>query len=269
MSARAFLQKVLVEDVSGLELSFVTSLYTAILMLPVMAYYLYQSVPVSPAVWLSIAFVGASNGVALFLFFRALKIEDLSIASPLKQTIPLFVAILEPLFLATGYAVNVLTGAFLTVAGSYVVMFEGENYLEPLRRLVSPGALMALGSAFFFGIGSIAVKFIVSNIPVGFFLSLVFWFGALTLGAAVYSGKGIEMRNYWRRSFVYLAIVTAATQALIFYTIYLSTASEATILFRLSIVFNVLIGVFMFEEENLLYRMAGAVLIILGILFIV
>ncbi|MFB6145811.1 MAG: hypothetical protein ABEJ99_04905 [Candidatus Nanohaloarchaea archaeon] len=34
-SARSYLQKVLVEDVSGIELSFVKSLYTALVLLPV------------------------------------------------------------------------------------------------------------------------------------------------------------------------------------------------------------------------------------------
>lgn len=150
-SLKSYLQKYLVEDVSGLELSFIASLYTAILLLPLAVFYLFQGVTASYLTWVAMLFVGASNGVALILFFSALKIEDLSIASPLQQTIPLFVALLEPLVLATGYSINVLLGAVLTVAGSYLIMFQGSEFLKPLKRLGHRGPLMALGSAFFFG----------------------------------------------------------------------------------------------------------------------
>lgn len=268
-SVKAFLQKKLVEDVSGLELSFVASLYTALLMIPVAGFYLLNGVAPSITVWASIAFVGITNGVALLLFFSSLKIEDLSIASPLKQTIPLFVAFLEPLFLATVYSANILAGAFLTAAGSYVLMFEGDDFLRPLKLIGKRGPLMALGSAFFFAIGSIAVKYVVSNVPVLFFVSVVFWFSAATIGVAVYLRSDIEMTGYRGREYVYLGAFTALTQALIFLTIDLSSASEATILFRLSILFNVLIGFQLFDEENLYYRLLGAALIIAGIAFII
>lgn len=268
-SVKAFLQKKLIENVSGLEISFVTSLYTAIILLPLAAYYFFNGVSTSLPVWLAMGFVGASNGIALLLFFTALKIEDLSVASPLKQTIPVFVAVIEPLALATGYSLSVLSGAFLTAAGSYFVMFEGEDYLKPLKRLGHRGPLLALGSAFFFGIGAIAVKYVVSNVPIGFFLSIVFWFSAATLALGVYLRSGIDMKDYRGGEFVLLGVATAVSQALIFYTIDLSSASEATILFRLSIVFNVLIGFQLFDEEHLLYRLIGTVLIIAGIAFII
>lgn len=198
-----------------------------------------------------------------------MKIEDLSIASPLKQTIPLFVALLEPLFLATSYSISILSGAFLTVLGSYFIVFEGNNYTAPLKRMSNKGPLMALGSAFFFGLGAIAVKFVVTNVPVGFFLSIVFWFSAATIGIGVYHRSEIEIKDYTGREFVYLGLLTAVSQALIFYTIELSSASEATIIFRLSIVFNVLIGFQLFNEKNLFYRLLGTVFIIAGIAFVI
>lgn len=267
-SVKAFLQKKLVDD-SGLELSFITSLYTAILLLPIAGFYFIQGVNMSLPVWGAISFVGISNGVALLMFFTSLETEDLSIASPLQQTIPLFVALMEPLVLATGYSLNILSGAFLTVLGSYFVMFDGKDYTKPLKRIGSKGPLLALGSAFFFGIGAIAVKFVVSNVDVGLFLSLVFWFSAATIGLGVYFRSNIEMKEYRDMNFVYLGIATAASQALIFYTIDLSSASEATILFRLSIIFNVLIGFKLFNEEDLVYRMLGTLLVIAGIAFII
>lgn len=267
-SVKAFLQKKLVED-SGLELSFITSLYTAILLLPVAGFYFIQGVDVSLAVWGAISFVGISNGIALLMFFTSLETEDLSIASPLQQTIPLFVALMEPLILATGYSLNILSGAFLTVLGSYFVMFDGKDYTRPLKKIGSKGPLLALGSAFFFGLGAIAVKYVVSNVEVGLFLSLVFWFSAATTGLGVYFRSNIEMEEYRDMNFVYLGIATAASQALIFYTIDLSSASEATILFRLSIIFNVLIGFKLFNEEDLVYRMLGTLLVIAGIAFII
>ncbi|MFB6145812.1 MAG: DMT family transporter [Candidatus Nanohaloarchaea archaeon] len=202
-------------------------------------------------------------------FFTALKLEDLSIASPLRQTIPLFVAFLEPLFLSTVYSLSIISGALLTVAGSYVVMFEGDNYIKPLLKLKEKGAILAVASAFFLASGSISVKFVVNNIPVLLFLSIVFWVSAAILGLFTYTTRDIQMLEYRNPGLLYLAIVSAIGQGLIFLTIQLSTASKATILFRLSILFNILIGFNVLNEKNLYYRLLGGILIIAGIYFVI
>lgn len=57
-SFKAYMQKKLVGGTSGLELSFIASLYTAILLLPVAFYYYFlQGVSTSVSVWIAMLFV--------------------------------------------------------------------------------------------------------------------------------------------------------------------------------------------------------------------
>ncbi len=270
ISAKAYTLKRLSDAHTSLELGYISSLLATVLLLPAGLHgaAVYGAVPPAMVV-AAVVFVGLANTAGIYAFFEALQTTDLSVVSPLRQTLPVFVAVLEPLVLAQAYSPTILAGAVLATIGGYVTLAENTDPMEPLTRLTGRGPVLAVTSAFFLGVGAVAVKYVTSHIPITLFV--VPMFAVMTAGFAVVLRRedGLPAVGVLgRREFLILGIVTAAAQVLIFATIALSTASEATIVFRLSVLFNLFLGHRLLGEEHIVYRLAGSALILLGILVV-
>lgn len=268
ISAKAYILKRLSDAHTSLELGFVSSLLATALLVPVGIYGAVQAGAVpEPPVLAAILFVGLVNTAGAYAFFEALQTTDLSVVSPLRQTIPVFVAVLEPLVLPIGYSLAVLAGAALTTVGGYVTLAENTRPLEPLTRLTDRGPLLALTSALFLGSGAIGVKYVTGHVPIALFVTLMFAVMAAGFAAVLrWQGGALTAVRVVRRDLLVLGVATALAQVFIFATIALSSAARATILFRLSVLFNIGIGWRLLGEKHLGYRLVGSVLIMLGIL---
>lgn len=266
LSMRAYLQKRLSPGNTSLELAFISSAVAAVAALPFGLHALAGGTVPAPPVMAGVLFVAAMNGGGLYLFFRALHVEDLSVASPIRQTMPVFVAVIEPLVLAQAFRPVVLGGAVLAAAGGYLTVAEGRHPLEPLARLQEEGPLFALASAVLLALGAVGVKYVVSHIPALLFVSLLFLVMTLIFGVVLHrTGSVPRWQVVAERRYVLLGLVTLVSQVLIFITIDLSTAAQATILFRVSIPLNLLLGYHFLREGYLGYRLAGGALIIAGV----
>lgn len=266
LSMRSYLQKRLSPGNTSIELAFISAAVAAVAALPLGLHGLASGIVPGPRVMAGVLVVAAMNGGGLYMFFRALHVEDLSVASPLQQTVPVFAAVIEPLVLVQPFRPVVLGGAVLAAAGGYLTVAEGRDPLEPLTRLRDNGPLFALASAVLFALGAVGVKYVVSHIPAFLFVSLLFLTMTLLFGVLLHRRGNVPgWRTLTRRRYVLLGLVTLVSQILIFITIDLSTAAQATILFRISIPINVLLGYHLLREGHIGYRLAGGALIIAGV----
>lgn len=204
---------------------------------------------------------GACLAVGLWMFNKSLETTDLSISSPLQQTIPVFVVLIEPFIIdSINLDYNLLVIALTTVLGAYVVSLnKTDSILSPVYSLSRKGPLLAVGTAILFAVASVITSLTTQSVSVLWFLFI-----------EVISASVIITLIRWgwpsaNRNVVAYSILYSFNLGLSILTISVATASEATILFRLSLIINVLVGYKVYDEDDILIRIIGSVIIIIGI----
>lgn len=263
------LQKRLTFDYDGLALATITSILGFVFMLPVGVWYLATTeirftLPIAGA----LLFSGAANVVAIFVFLSALEREDLSVVGPLVQTTPLLVAVAEPFLLATAFDVGVLLGAVAAVVGAYVLLVDAESFLTPLARVTSPPALLALSAASIYAGVNIANRFIATQIPPLFYafsIYLLMAVGFVALRAGRSGWRSVPTRSLLAPRLALLGGLTALRTSVTYVAFSLAAAARVSIVLQTAIVLNVLAGGLLFGEQGILRKLAGAGLIVAGI----
>ena len=260
------LQKRLTADVDALRLSYVTSILGSLLLFPVALWVLAtQEVSATPTVVAGILVAGVTNVLALYAFLTALKQADLSVVSPLRQSTPLLVAVLEPLVLATAFGPGVVVGALAATLGGYVILAD-DSLRSPLARVTEPGPLLALGTAGLYAVASVAARFVVVRVPSLLFTFLLYVQMALAFGVLLRRRDGgLPTRVLGERRFLALGATTTLRSVLIFAAFALVAAAKATVVLRVSLVLTVLAGGTLFGEEGVGRRLVGAGLVVVGV----
>ena len=119
----------------------------------------------------------------LWLFNLSMKYCDLSVSSPLQQTIPVFVAFIEPLVLASqGYSLRVVLSAVLVVIGAYFITIK-DDFRTPIRNITGKGPLLAIISAILFAFASITTHHTTQFMPVLWYIVVQSATGLIVLTA--------------------------------------------------------------------------------------
>lgn len=206
------------------------------------------------------SFSGLLLGGALWAFNKSMETTDLSVASPLQQTIPVFVIVIEPLILSNlDYTLQAALAALVTTVGAYIVVIEPNSPLKPLKEITNSGPLLAVLTAVLLALNSIVSHSVTQSLSVWNFLLISTFCGFLILTLSRRKLPSLEVGN------LSYGLVYTGNLAFSILTLSLVVASTATVFFRLSLVLNVLVGFFVFNEENIIIRLIGSVVIILGV----
>ncbi len=224
--------------------------------------------------YLSVFITGILNVIAAILYFKALKTTDLSLSIPLLSFTPVFLILTSYLLLKELPGLFGIFGIFLIVIGSYVLNTTKNNrkMLAPIKSVINNrGALYMLIVAFIFSITSNFDKLVVKNSDPIFSSAIVFLFlGVSFLIISLFKAKKelINSKKYLSKflivgiilSMVAISINIAFTMQIVPYVISLK---------RLSILFSVFYGGLLFKEKNILRRIIGAIVMILGVILII
>lgn len=206
------------------------------------------------------SFSGLLLGGALWAFNKSMETTDLSVASPLQQTIPVFVIVIEPLILSNlDYTLQAALAALVTTVGAYIVVIEPKSPLKPLREITNSGPLLAVLTAVLLALNSIVSHSVTQSLSVWNFLLISTFCGFLILTLSRRKLPSLEVGN------LSYGLVYTGNLAFSILTLSLVVASTATVFFRLSLALNVLVGFFVFNEQNIIIRAIGSVVIILGV----
>jgi uncharacterized membrane protein len=217
---------------------------------------------------------GTLNVLALFQFMRALQASDLSLAIPFVSFTPIFLLFTSPLLvneLPTGQDV---AGILCIVAGAYSLQIQSppQGWLAPFRAMVSqPGPRRMLSVAMIYSVSSNFDKIGVQN------SSPLFW--SLSITTVMTIGFFSLFRLMARPSVapsiqsiigILLAIGFLQTLGLYFHNTALSEGDVASVIAikRTSILFAVLWGIMFFKEPQGKARLAGAALMVSGIVLL-
>jgi drug/metabolite transporter (DMT)-like permease len=238
-----------------------------------------QGMPLlGPGFWPALAVGGTLNGAAILLYMKAIKGADLSITVPLVTFTPLFMLVTSPLILGEFPNIFGIVGILLIVLGSYLLNYRQRHagLLAPFRALVEQkGARLMLGVAFIWSITANIDKIGVGN------SSPLFW-GASTSAVtslAVLPAVVGRARNRRRegapgspwqipRGLLLAGLFSGMTLIFQMSALQLTLVAYVISIKRTSVIMSVLFGHFLFKEKDVRERLAGAGVMLVGVIVI-
>ncbi len=266
-----FLDKRLLRKFGVFSLAAIVKIPPAVLLLIIS---LYKGIPaLGPDLLFAVTMTAGLNVIAAILLFKALKLEDLSLAAPIISFTPLFLIVTSWVILGEVPSDKGIIGIIFIVIGSYVLNIKGslKNILSPIRNLFSNKAvLFMLGVALLYSISSNFDKMVVLNSDTTFGHSLAYFLsGSILLIVALIKKDKIltPAKNNW-------GILIGAMIFVTLIPIAMNNAYELTIVpyaisvKRTSVIFAALFGFFFLKEKNVLPRLLGTVIMVIGVIII-
>lgn len=256
-----------------------------VLMLPLLWF---VGVPeIQPRFWLALTVGGSLNILAFTLYVRALKLADLSLTVPLVTLTPLFLLVTSPIIVQEQPTAADAVGVVLLVVGSYVLNLrspsvteegqtrERQGFWRPLRQMMqNPGSRLMLCVAFIWSITSNFDKIgVVNSSPLLWAIAL---FTVIAVGMVPFvffsphkkgQKKGSKLKAMLQ-SWQLLAVTGGFNAiAITFQMLALTMAPVAQVIAvkRMSALLSVLFGHFIFGEKGLRERLAGAAIMVSGV----
>lgn len=214
--------------------------------------------------------IGILNTTAYILFFKAIKASDLSIVAPITTFSPLLLLVTSPFIVGEfPNAVGIL-GIFIIVIGAYVLKFQDKSrgYLFPLKSLFNEtGARLMFGVVLVWSISANVDKIGVQN------SSPIMWAVAGHLSVAIFclpilfikSKPNIQNIKSSSRNLILIGLTNALAIICQMTALKLALVSYVIAVKRTSGLFNVLWGWLIFKEQDITERIAGSMIMILGV----
>ena len=265
------LMKTEAERFSALKTSFMVTFYALVFLAPYVVFRVYRSGFFFDAFSLFAAVVAGLFGTGkVWAGVRSFQEIDFSVAQPMKKLAPLFVVAGELVLIGLEPSFILLAGVFLLVAGSYVLMMESSDLLSPFRNIGDRGVQLAVLSAFFSAAGALSIRFASGGVPE--YLVTYLWYGSNLFGLCLmlWYWESLPSRELFvNRNFVAAGLLSSVAGILsVFLYAVASSVALVTAVFQSSVLFSVLIGGEIFSEENTLVRLAGAIIIVAGIIIL-
>lgn len=222
--------------------------------------------------WLILVLDCLPSALAAILSTKALM-SDLSTAVPMTAFTPLFMLLTGWLMLGevpNGFG---FVGVILIVAGVYILNIrERKNgWVSPFRALVKhEGPRLMLAASFIWSITGNLDKIAVQNSSPLFFAMAENILIALFIFPFVYKRIKRQKKEIRKEKFHLGAVVILSSLIVYFQMLAISQTLVIYVaaIKRLSIVFAILLGGVIFKEKDIKFKLAGGVIMVLGVLFI-
>lgn len=211
--------------------------------------------------------------ISNILYFRAIKLSDLSITVPMISFTPLFLLVTSPLIVGEFPGKWDIVGMLLIVFGSYILRIKNQykGYLAPLQALFrEDGPRFMLAVAVFWSFLSTLNKLGVQQ------SSPIFWaaLNSTVLATAMtpimlYKSQG--NLKLIPQNIVYLftiGLFQGLTVLCFMQAVQLTLVAEVVSVKRTSILFSALFGHLFLQEPGIKERMTGATIMLVGVIVI-
>jgi uncharacterized membrane protein len=249
-------------------------LFSTILFLPMFIYY-WPAVTISSVGWACIVATGILHAFYFWFMGAAYERGDLSLVYPLSRgSGPLFVPILAVAFLNEQLSIMGILGIALVVVGIYVIHLKDffvQSFLEPFRAMGGRASLWALCTGGTIAGYSLVDKVGVSMLNPPVYIYLMFVISLLLLSPYVFVKVRSDLKQEWKINKIQILIVgflDLFTYLMILFALQISKVSYVAAAREVSIVFSAFIGIVLLQEKNAPQKLAGSVLITLGVIFI-
>ncbi|MBI5045393.1 MAG: EamA family transporter [Candidatus Niyogibacteria bacterium] len=225
--------------------------------------------------WLALLISGGLNSLTTVLSMKAIKYSDLSVTVPMLAFSPAFLLITSPVILGETPTIIGVVGILLIVLGSYILNLQEKKngYLEPFKALLKEkGSRLMLLVAFIWSITSNFDKIGVQNsspilwaTAVNIFIVIVllpilWWINSPANQIKIFKDTKTLFLIGFFGALVSIFQMTAVNLILVSYVIAIK---------RLSIIFTTIAGYLFFKEQKLRERLAGAIIMLIGVVLII
>ena len=214
--------------------------------------------------------------LALILYVKALKLSPLGLTVPFLALTPLVLLVLPFLLLGERITPAGGAGVLLIAAGCYVLNVQsgGSGLMAPYRAILrEPGSLCMIGVAILYSFAAVLTKKAITDSSPLFFAGLypILLFICLT-PIALWKGRH-DLRHHGGAGLVRATLLPSLCTfgEILFGVIALSLTNVAYMIAvkRMSLLFGIIYGHFLFREERFRQHFAGGVLMVAGVALIV
>ncbi len=220
--------------------------------------------------WLALLIGGTLNVIAFILYIQAIKIADLSITVPLVTLTPLFMLVTSPLIVQESATAADIIGIFLIVVGSYVLNLQERKYgyFAPLKAIwQNKGSRLMFVVAFIWSITSNFDKIGVVNSSPMFWSTALYGFLAIAMLPIVWvrSRQHLPAILSNRRELATIGLFHALGISFQMAAVGHTLVTQVIAVKRTSALMSVLLGHLLFREKGLRERLAGAAIMVAGV----
>lgn len=230
--------------------------------------------PLNKAFWTATLIALPFETVALILYTKALKVSPISLTMPFLALTPLFIVLVSYFLLGEKVSVSGGIGIFLIALGGYTLNIHQARHslMGPVKAIFrEKGSMMMIAVALIFSVTASLGKMAITNSSPVFFGS--FYFILLTVvftPVALSKNKGRLTIN--KKDIGALAAIGITYSIMILcHMLAMSMTNVAYMISvkRTSLLFSILYGHYLFKEEKIAEKAAGAVIMFAGFLLVV
>lgn len=211
--------------------------------------------------------------IALILYMKAIKISPLSITLPFLALSPILMIFTSNLILGERLGKFGMAGIVLTAVGAYLlnVRTTRKGILEPFKAIRRErGSLYMIIVAFIYSITSNLGKMaVLHSSPLFFAATYLPILSVLFFPILVWKNQG-KMKQLFSHAILFGLIGFAIALATITHFLAVNLAEVAYVISvkRMSLLFGIMYGAFWFKETNVMERLIGGFVMILGVIII-
>lgn len=223
--------------------------------------------------WGAVALSLPLEVVSALLYMRAIKVCHISLCVPFIAFTPIFLIFTGALILGEGLNAWGIAAVVLMAGGSYCLSLSTgrPGFLAPLRALArEPGARFMLGVALIYSFTAALGKLAILHSDPAFFGALypLLFSGVMLAGYPLSHPKPARSLAARYRWGLLLGLCLAAATLTQVYGLKLAPAAYLIAVKRTSVLFSVILGGFWLKERPILPRLAGAALMVCGVMLI-
>ena len=216
------------------------------------------------------------EALAYYLFLSSIRLSALSLVAPLLAFTPAFTIVTASLLLGESIGAWGLCGVSIVTLGAYILNIDPSRFslLGPITAILSdPGARrMLLVSAIWSVTSALGKKgtIIFGSLQYGFLLTLMIGSIFLVIGTFRIKLTRVQFNLDNRLAFFFMigAVFMALQEVTHFVSISMAPVAYMISVKRLSMIIGVIFGWGFFDEENVVNRLAGAAIMLVGVIII-
>lgn len=226
----------------------------------------------------AVLFSSILSAIGVFCDYRAIKLSEISLIAPISSFNPIFTTILSFIFLNEKITLSGFIGIFIIVIGAYLIRITDirKGLFAPFQSLYKDiGVKYALCASLIWSISPLFFKVAIQHtdpkIPP--FVSFV----VLSLSCLLYipfAIKKSETKNItfkikrYLPHFILIGVLATIGEVAGFTAYSLNNLGYVTSLFRLSMVFTIILSWIFYKEKGIKNKLLGAIVMLIGVLMI-
>lgn len=274
----SIIAKDIMQDTSAIIYTLLYNILGLVFYTPFFLYYLTTTtVNYTYLAAIALGFSMMADATGFIAYNYSIEEGELSRVIPFTRLTPIFASIFG--FIILNETIDLTLGAGIltaTIGGIVLLKEEHVNYLASVEDGLHKKAIQAaVASSIIYGAASVADRFanqIIDPEIYTFFLYIGVTAAMLTISSLRFENNSERVRSSLKEYpllFSLTGILAAAASLSIFKAFSLAPASQVTPVLQVQVMIPVIAGVIFFGEKNLIRKLVGAAILVLGVTLVV